>query len=222
MKLYTALGISKNVKTKEGFRPVISVGSKVYLPNHAELVLWSLLLWDIWTYDQLEASYEKAMEEYHISEDVSFQWYLQHLEEAGLVASGEDVDEVNAYYDLIKNLVIVVPKRPGLIVKLFAFLNLVWVEHCPPKIAATVFKRPYCPDLQQRIVNIAREEAVTTAELVRYFETGGKGNVKDAIYIDGLTPGSVEIQSRFDTTRPATLAAVLDLHLSKQVIFVNK
>lgn len=222
MKLYTALGMCKDVETPQGCTTIISVGKKAYRPKTPEMIIWTLLLWNVMAFDELRAAYEEMMESHHISEDISFEWFLQHLENEEVIASGEDVDFENTCYALFRDRVIVVPSKLSYLQKIAAFVREVVWYRCPVHIAATIFKKPNYPDLHLKIMDIARDNHVTTAELVRYFELGGRGNLFETVYAGQATRESVAIQSRFDVMRLITLTAVAELFLDRKIMLINR
>ena len=70
MTLYTAIGKYEFRKDKEGNRlPVIIDEEKEYTLDIWEMILWSSLIWNIHTYDEITKIFYKKEREVHVLGD---------------------------------------------------------------------------------------------------------------------------------------------------------
>ncbi|HML26934.1 MAG TPA: hypothetical protein PKC27_09635, partial [Methanomethylovorans sp.] len=78
---YTAVGRYELRSGKNGNRhPVVILNHKEYTLDLQEMILWSSLIWNIHTMDELKAIFYKKEREAHILGEASFEDYLDGLE----------------------------------------------------------------------------------------------------------------------------------------------
>lgn len=85
IKLYTAVGISE-IRTVGGVKQrLLQAANRVYHPNASESILWHSALFGIYTARELREIFNESRAKAHIDDDISFEWYLNHLEENGFI-----------------------------------------------------------------------------------------------------------------------------------------
>lgn len=217
IRLFTAVGTCSVLERNGKRRTVLQTGCTLYYANPAEVLLWRECIWTILTYEELEERFNQAMEAAHLSDGVSFDWYLHHLLEVGVLAQGEDETMEDALYDLLKSLYIIVPRAAALPVKLYSFISMV-LQGCPVKMAAKIFHHPRYDGVKGQVIGKARKGLFTTAELIHWFQTGVDGHPDKEIYSEGVTPDNINRISRFDSDRLFVLKAVADLYFEHEIM----
>lgn len=71
-----------------------------------EKVLWSILSYKPLTYEKMESEYKNLIDEPGIGEDVSLDECLRRLCERGLIISGEGEYEIEAWYEMMQDVLI--------------------------------------------------------------------------------------------------------------------
>ena len=123
MKLYTALGRYTMKESVAGEKiPHVIIGDTTHELDLWEMIVWSSLIWNIYTYDEICRDFYKKEKEAHILGDLSCDDYLKHMEQKGLIAVGEGVTGIDALHNLISGLY-VIPVTANLFTKTAAFLH---------------------------------------------------------------------------------------------------
>lgn len=220
LKLYTAVGIS-DVRIINGKKQrVFLTGNKVYFPSAPESILWHSALFGIYTCWELKHIYQENMVKAHVDSDISFEWYLNHLEENGFIAGGQDETIEDSLYDLLKDLYIEVPRAAPLLLKLRSFLGMLW-RGIPLKRARQIFHRACYTGSMGNILRAASRNALTTAELVCWAASDHSfsGSVQDAIYGGEETQRDISRLGWFKPERMEVVKAVTALYLKRQIMF---
>ncbi len=218
IKLYTAIG-TRNYELVDGKkRMVLRSGGTVYLPNGPEAVLWHSALWTIYTARELKDVYEQQVTQAHLFPEVSFEWYLNHFEEGGFIASGMDETMEDALYDLLKSLKIMVPSATPVLLKVKAFLREV-LTGTPLKRAKRIFHQPRYPGYEGLILRAAGRNTLTTAELVQWAGKDFAGDFRNTVYSGDVTPVNIGRLSRFEPTRLDVVRSVAQLYLDREIMF---
>lgn len=218
IKLYTAIG-TRNYELVDGKkRMVLRSGGKVYLPDGSESILWHSALWCIYTARELKDFYEEQVTRAHLFPEISFEWYLSHLEEDGFIASGMDETMEDALYDLLKNLKIMVPSATPFLLKITAFLQEVLTGR-PLKQAKRIFHQPHYPGYEGIILRAASRNKPTTAELVQWAAKDFAGDFQNTVYSGDVTPSSIARLSRFEPIRQDVVRSVAQMYLDREIMF---
>lgn len=218
IKLYTAIGI-RNYELVDGKkRMVLRSGGMMCFPSAPESILWHSALWCIYTARELKDIYEEQVTRAHLFPEISFEWYLNHLEEAGFIASGMDETMEDALYDLLKNLKIMVPSATPVLLKVTAFLREVLTGR-PLKQAKRIFHQPHYPGYERIVLRAAARNRLNTAELVQWAAKDFAGDFRNTVYSGDVTPLSIARLSRFEPIRLDVVRSVAQLYLDREIMF---
>lgn len=220
---YAAVGHFR-LKTGENGRsyPAILVNREEYLVDIQEMSVWTVLSWRLSTYQQTEEAYHWLTDAWLTSPVRTFEACLKRLEVRGLVASGSGDTDFEALYDLLGGLN-VVPLSESFPLRLATFLKLIF-KGTPFSTAKGLFQRDKPSPLEARVMALARQAALSTAELVKCAEVDARDvssgeKIMETLYNDDYTT-SDNIQwemLRSDYRAPITLA-VANLYLRRQII----
>ena len=208
MTLYTALGTYHT--TPDGTPCILSDDQEFALDTH-ELLLWSILAFQILTYDEIRREFYEKERELHIMADTDLDHYLNRLTVRRLIISGRDESGMDALYDLFGRLYL--KKTPDdLFTKLTAFLDLWLFKHIPFRKAKAVFESPALEPLEKKLLRMIDRQLLSTAELIQCaargrFDIQDSGELIDCLYADGETDyQSIVADTRtMDERRPVPL-----------------
>lgn len=217
IRLLTAVGTCSVLERNGKRRTALQTGRTIYYANPAEVLLWRECIWTILTYEELEERFNRAMEAAHLSDGVSFDWYMHHLLEVGVLAQGEDETMEDALYDLLKSQYIIVPRAAALPIKLYSFFSMVF-QGCPVRMAAKIFHRPKFDGMKSLMINKAGKGLYTAAELMRWFEKIEEAYPDEEIYDDEVTPENIYRVMRFYPERMEVLGALADLYFEHEIM----
>ena len=139
MTLYTALGKYEYRTNNRGEKvPFIISEGKEYELSLWEMICWSSLMWNIYTFDEISRIFYKKERDAHILGDQPCEYYLDNLESQGLIAVGHGDTGMDALHDLLTHLY-VVPIHSGLFTKVTAFLHLTFCKSIPYQVTKHIF-----------------------------------------------------------------------------------
>ena len=220
---YAAVGHFR-LKTGENGRsyPAILVNREEYLVDIQEMSVWTVLSWRLSTYQQTEEAYHWLTDAWLTSPVRTFEACLKRLEVRGLVASGSGDTDFEALYDLLGGLN-VVPLSESFPLRLATFLKLNF-KGTPFSTARELFQRDKPSPLEARVMALARQAALSTAELVKCAEVDARDvssgeKIMETLYNDDYTTSDNILWEmlRSDYRAPITLA-VANLYLRRQII----
>lgn len=136
-----------------------------YRLSPCEEVLWSALSHKPLTYEKMKSEYKNLLDELGIGEDVSLDECLRHLCERELIISGEGEYEIEAWYDMMQDILILPAPGRGPWQAQAVFL-------LPLHIPASRPLRPKRRLSQQEseVLALVRTTPLTTAQLVMAVE----------------------------------------------------
>lgn len=224
IKFYTAVGRYVLRKDDQGIQyPLVIAGDRECALDIQEMIIWSSLLWKIRTYDELKADYSKQAVSAHVCLEAPFDSYIHRLLQRGLIVSGSDYVGIDALYALLSRLYII-PITDSFTAKLGAFINLTF-QGVPFRITSKIFKKEKLTANEEEVLYIARQQMMSTAELIRCVQLGEsdvdtEDKLVDVLYSDADTTGdNIHIASRFEDVQPPVLRAVSNLYLKKMILF---
>ncbi len=224
IKLYTAIGRYKPVKDTNGeISPIITVNGKEMALLKEERILWSCLIWNILTQEELKRVYQKKSTAAKIDPD-SFEWVLHRMEIRGLVVCSEALRGDEALYDLLANLY-VVPVKSSFFAKVMAFVRLLVWEHIPFSAAKVVFQKEVYTEMEKKVLHLSEQSMLSCAEILKCIENNvsdvsTREKVLDALYDDDYsTCDNLGLFMRFYDNYRNILEAVATLYLNRNVIF---
>lgn len=223
--LYTAVGRLERKKDECGRRyPVVIVNRQEYTVDIPELIIWTCLNWRILELPQIQTLFKLRMSDTGSAENTVCENYVERLVHRGLIVSGTGETDSDALYDLLSNLY-VVPAVSTFFVRLVAFFKFTLIDGVPFRRAKAVFKQEKLSADEKRIIALAKQAQLSTAEIIKCVETGifdlsSEEKIMDALYDDDITTsdniGSYAVL--FNAQQPV-LVSVSNLYLRKLIIF---
>jgi len=224
-KFYTAVGHFRREPNAGGqSHPVILINRKKYLVDMQEMTVWTALNWQLLDFEGLEKEYDRLSWECGVPPQRTLYNCLQRLVTRGLVASGAGDTDFEALYDLIGSLY-VAPLSESLPLRLAAFLKLTACRGISISRAMELFRKDRPNAAEARVMALARQELMSTAELVKCEELGVKDvstgeKLMEALYNDDdTTSGNIPARMLTAKSRELVTMAVASLYLRKQIIF---
>ena len=225
MTIYTAIGKYEFRKDTDGHKvPVIVAEDKEYTLDIWEMILWSSLIWNIHTHDEITKIFYKKEREVHVLGELSCETYIDRLESTGLIVSGHGITAVDALHDLLSKLY-VIPVTANFFTKSAAFLHLTFVKRIPYKVTKHIFDKPQFSAAEAKVMKLAGQNRLSVGELIKCVECGvvdvsTNDKLMDSLYDDEITTYK-NIGTLFrtcDACNPV-LEAVATLYLNKHILF---
>lgn len=220
---YTAIGNLGAKKDAEGQSyPVIVINQKEYPVDRQEVIVWASLCWRLCNEEELSAHYEELATDLPY-ERRTLDCCVSRLVTRGLVARGEGDTQFEALYDLLSDLY-VVPVCERLSFRIAAFFSLLLRGVVPVKRAGMIFRKDRRDDRETRVMKLAKQAVLSTAELIKCAEVGATDistdrKLLDALYIDpDTTCDNISLLMRTAQNREPVTVAVANLYLRKQII----
>ena len=224
VKLYIAVG---KYEIKEGWsgmqQPFVTVNQKEMALSPEEMILWSCLLWNIFTREELQEAYCKkaATADFDVER---FDQVLQRMEVRGLVVSAVADRGDDALYKLLANLYLV-PLQSSFLQKIIAFARLVLKDHVPISTAKIVLEKDKYTDMEQKVLHLAKQTMLSSAEVVKCVgrevtDVSTSEKVMDALYDDDVsTCDNLGYFMKFFHNHQKTVEAIATLYLNRNLVF---
>ena len=224
VRLYTAVGRYELRKEGNGIKqPIVTVNMKEAALGVEEMVLWSVLVWNIATKEEAKAQYMKKAERIGV-EPTRFEQVLERLIIRHLVVVAESDRGDEALYKLLANLY-VVPMKNGILLKAQAFSRLVFREHVPVSVAKIVFRPERYTAMEKKVLHLAKQTHLSCAEILKCIAEGvtdvsSSEKVLKALYDDDYsTCDNLGWFMRFYDDHRGILEAISTLYLNRNVVF---
>ena len=224
MTFYTSVGRYELRHTENGSYPVILLSRREYALSIQEMILWSSLMWSVYTFDELRKIFYQKMLEAHAPGDAEFEDYLARLERRGLVKSGRGYSAIEALYALVA-LLYVVPLSESMWTKFGAFLHLTFRRHIPFAVTKKIFADPKLQPEEKSLLGLARQAPLTTEDLIRCVDSrtsdiSTEAKLMAALYPDGIPgPGSRTCFTGMTSPhRISVTQTIVNLYLRKQIL----
>lgn len=216
--LFTAIGRLqlRAPAISDNSHPVVIRNAQEYGLSIHEAVLWSCIAWNILTYEELRRQYYETLCDLHLTSELDFDHYLKRLTFRGLIASGTDYTGMDALYDLISRLIIC-PDLASVWAKATACIRLCAQNGHPLQVMKMIFSRADFSAQEKLILKMSRNNAQNAADLIRILEDAPSSPPGVQKRIRPTTAQLV--QGRFASNRPATISAIANLYLKKQITF---
>jgi hypothetical protein len=224
ISLYTAVGRIERRVDENGQYPVVMVNNKEHIVDISEMIVWTCCNWRILDLPGVGKLFRQLARDAGADESVGFEIYTERLLRRGLIVKGVGDDSAGALYDLLNSLYII-PVTSGLFVKIAAFLKFTFVNRMPLSRAKIVFRRESLTDEEMRVVNLARQTQLSTAELIKCVETGvydlsSESKVMAVLYDDDVTTcDNIGSYAKLFHQQRHVLETVANLYLRKLIIF---
>lgn len=223
MSFYSAVG-SYQIRTDHGAKmPYIQKLGKLYPLSIPEFVVWSTLLWEVMTYDDLKREYDAQMASVDIKAPELDQM-LQLLLKRRLIIKGVGYTGIDALYNMLADA-FVIPYQISKARQAISILKY-WSKRLI-RIADAIHRlqndSKYSED-EARVLSLAEQTPLSTAELVRCFERNLTDVSSPEKVIEGIYPQEDSDQAHITNEeccagqRNAVLAAVASLYLRHRIL----
>ena len=223
--LYTAVGYFRQVTNSNGETyPVVLVNQQEYRMDIQEMTVWTLLNWRLLDMQGVEKHYEPMCRDLRLTEYRTLEHCLGRLVTRGLVAAGYGETDQEALYDLLSSLY-VVPISESLPLRAVTFLKMILLDGVSLRKAWELFRRVQLEDGEVRVMELAKQTLLSTAELIKCVDMGVTDistdeKLMNALYCDTeTTSDNIGEMMRISSSRKSVTMAVASLCLHKQIIF---
>ena len=223
--LFTAVGRLTRTKDQHGIDcPMIILGGKEYMLDLQELLLWTCLNWRIVKKDEIAVLYDKLSNGSGYVPSRTLDACVNRMITRGLIVSGTGETEYDALYDLLSAMYII-PICGKPLLQFLTVARLVLLNQVKFSIARRILRRDQKSEDEKRVMDLARQALLSTAEIIRCIEMDvtnlpNNDSIMEAIYNDRETTS--DNIGDLVKTAPCTrevLVAVANLYLRKQLIF---
>ena len=167
MTFYTAIGKYEFRKDTDGNKyPVIITAEIEHTLDPWEMILWSSLIWNILTCDEVRKVFYAKEREMHILGELPCESYIDSLERKGLIVAGHGITAVDALHDLLSGLY-VIPIHANLLSKTAAFLHLTFIKRIPYKVTKHIFDKPRFSAAETKVMKLAKQNRLSVGELIK-------------------------------------------------------
>jgi len=227
-ELYTAIGRFEKRSGGVGKQyPMVMLGRQEHVLDVHEMMIWAALNWRVLDRSRIEELYAQRISELDVPAEKDCIVYIERLLYRGLIVKGGGETDADALYDLFGGLYIV-PLSCNGFAKVSGFLKMVLSEGIPVRAAArNIFRKPARTDDEKRVMDLVKQQTLTTAELMKCVEEGASDisdddKLTDALFTDDYTTSDnlVFTAKTFDCMEPI-LTAVGNLYLRKQILFTK-
>ena len=223
MTFYAAAG-SYQIRSEDGKNmPYIMRLGKLQPVSIPEFSLWSMLLWDVLTYEELRKKFYDKMEETEI-EPSSFDKSLEMLVKRKLIIKGVGYTAADALYNMLSDTYVIPLRGVQGTRKLMNVAKLLKQKKVNFFEAVYLLQPEKSSVSERRIMKLVLQTPLSVPELVRCFEN----NVRDVSSADKVISAiyteESDNQARLNNAsslsdyRHDVLEATANLYLTRQVI----
>lgn len=220
MTFYAAIG-SYRIKNEEGHKvPYIQKLGKLYPISIPEFVIWSTLLWEVMTYDELKKHYDHQIRELK-GQIPAFDELLEMLVKRKLIVRGIGYTGRDALYNMLADA-FVIPFRISGGRKATSVFKL-WLQGKISMLDAhKIMKMRPRTKVEGRIIRLVEQSPLSTSEIIRCFErnitdVSSADKIIAGVYEDSVqaTIANEEFMSEYSVP---VLEAVSNLYLNREII----
>ena len=223
MTFYAAAG-SYQIRTEDGKNmPYIMRLGKLQPVSIPEFSIWSMLLWDVLTYDELRKKYYEKLEDTELY-PATFDKCLEMLVSRKLIIKGIGYTGADALYNMLSDTYVIPlrgiqgSRRIMNVAKLLKQKKVNFFE------AVYLLQPEKSTEAERRIMKLVHQTPLSVPELVRCFENGVRDvssadKVIAAIYTEESdNQARLNCASSLSDFRHDVLEATANLYLTRQVI----
>ena len=222
MTFYTAVG-SYQMRTENGREmPYILRMGRLEPISIPEFFIWSHLLWEVETYDEIREFYQNQSKSLGVRLP-NLDQALKMLIKRKLIAKGIGYTGEDALYDML-SAAFVLPIHTLGKKKLSSVIRLLVKGRITGREAIRAMRPEHLTGDENRVMKLVRQTPLSVSELIRCIENGVRDvdtpeKVITAIYTDEEdTQERMQITSRQADCKTAVLEAVANLYLRRRVI----
>ncbi len=222
MTFYAAVGRYR-IRMEDGHKvPYIQKLGKLHPISIPEFVIWSTLLWEVLSYDELKHQYDAIIRESGIHPP-ELDELLEMLIRRKLIVRGLGYTGMDALYNMLADAFVIPYWVSGARKTAVAFR--LWLKG---KLDSRQFlsqaRGVKFGDDENRVIELVEQTPLSTAEIIRCFDRGVFDVSSSDKIIAGIYPDADSEQIRISNeTRPSkntdtVLQAVSNLYLNRQII----
>lgn len=220
---YTAVG-TYQIMIEDGHKvPYIQKMGKLYPISVPEFVIWSALLWEVMTYDELKEYYDKLTAQM-TPKAASLDTQLKMLVKRKLIVQGVGYTGRDALYNMLSDAFVIPYRVPGGR-KALSILQL-WLkgEISIGDVGSLVKNLKSGSPEEKRILNLVEQAPLSTAELVKCFDldvhdVSTPQKIIEAIYPEDDSDQTQIVAEELQSDHMSqVLQAVANLYLSHRVV----
>ena len=222
MTFYTAVG-SYEIRTENGREmPYILRMGRLEPISIPEFFIWSHLLWEVETYDEIREFYQNQSKSLGVRLP-NLDQALKMLIKRKLIAKGIGYTGEDALYDML-SAAFVLPIHTLGKKKLSSVIRLLVKGRITGSEAIRAMRPEHLTGDENRVMKLVRQTPLSVSELIRCIENGVRDvdtpeKVITAIYTDEEdTQERMQITSRQADCKTAVLEAVANLYLRRRVM----
>ena len=222
MTFYAAVG-SYRIKNQNGRKvPYIQKLGKLHLVSIPEFMIWSTLLWEVMTYDELKRQYEDMVHGLD-AKLPAFDEMLNLLIKRKLVVKGLGYTGRDALFNMLSDAFVIpycmtAPKKTWMVLRLWLKGKLGILD-----IPRLLHAGDASED-EDRVIRLVEQTPLSTAEIIRCFEREVYDVSSPEKVIAGIYPDEESDQARIANEEKlsehtgAVLQAVANLYLNRKII----
>lgn len=221
MTFYAAAGCYR-IKDEDGHKvPYIQKLGKLHPISIPEFVIWSTLLWEVMTYQELEKCYNEQIKAIH-AKTPDFDEMLSLLVKRKLIVRGVGYTGQDALYNMLSDAFIVPCQTTGAR-KVMTGLKLVAQGKLPVSAFIQILTMREHGEMEKRVMQLVKQTPLSTAEIVRccerdIWDVSSSDKVLSGIYPEFTQAEIAQHEALTNYTIPV-MKAVSNLYLGKQIIF---
>lgn len=222
MTFYSAVGSYKFITEKGRKMPYILRMGRLEPVSIPEFFVWSQLLWEVETYDELRHNYLLFANKLGVQLP-GLDQSLTMLVRRKLVAKGIGYTGEDALYDMLSSA-FVLPTHSVGGNRTMSAIRLLFARKITLREASRVLKPTCQTKAERQVMRLVRQTPLSVSELIRCIDYGVRNvrtpdKVIQAIYPDeNDTQERVAVLSRQSDNRTRILEAVANLYLSHKVM----
>lgn len=223
MTFYAAAG-SYQIRSEDGKNmPYIMRLGKLQPVSIPEFSIWSMLLWDVLTYDELRKKYYEKLEDAEM-DPAAFDKHLEMLVNRKLIIKGVGYTGADALYNMLSDTYVIPlrgiqgSRRIMNVAKLLKQKKVNFFE------AVYLLQPEKTTEAERRIMKLVHQTPLSVPELVRCFENGVRDVSSADKVIAAIYTEESDNQARLNNAsslsdfRHDVLEATANLYLTRQVI----
>lgn len=223
MTFYAAAG-SYQIRSEDGKNmPYIMRLGKLQPVSIPEFSLWSMLLWDVLTYEELRKKFYDKMEEIEIAPS-SFDKSLEMLVKRKLIIKGVGYTGADALYNMLYDTYVIPLRGVQGTRRLLNIAKLLKQGKVNFFEAVYLLQPDKGTEAEQRIMKLVTQTPLSVPELVRCFENDVRDVSSADKVISAIYTEESDNQARLNNAcslsnhRQDVLEATTNLYLTRQVI----
>lgn len=203
---------------------MILIGSREFLVDPQEFMIWISLNWRICSWDEIGKHYEKYAAQTGYENSRTWEACVNRLMTRGLLVCGSGETQYDALYDLLSNMYII-PTACSFPLRLYAVGKMLIKRKLPLPVAVHFLRSYPHSASEKQIIRFARSTPLTVAEVIcciekRVLSFKDDEGLMDAIYTDAdTTSENIAMTAKEYRCCKDTLETIANLYLNQQLIF---